>query len=241
MRQSLHAARLALAGYVLSGWVLGDVLMVLAVVAVSTGGNDPRSTHPAVAYFFGLHGADFLAVTALGTVLLVRRTVGMRSYVVLSRLTTRAAYVAGVVLASAALRLPQLALLVGLGLATGRMQGADVTTVLAGSAGLLGNAVLAGTVAVGLMPPFSGRRELILAVLFAAAVLAPVSGPPAPAGAVQQVLQLPLWPASVNIRAGALAAITGQEALALSLEAAYVVAIVLIAGRRFEARDLLYT
>ncbi len=238
MRQAIAVARLTVDSYVRSGWAAGEVVLVLVLVAISTGGGDPRSPHPGAAYFFGLHGVDFLGATVLGTVVLVRRTVGARSLVVLSRLTSRTAYVGGLTLASAALRVPLLVLLIGLGLATGRLPAADLAAAPAAGLGLLANAALAAAVTVGLMAPFGGRRELLAAVAYGVLTLAPARDLPPLAGDVQAVLQLPLWPVAAIYQAGAMAALTPAELLALPLVAASAVGVVLAAGRRFAGPDV---
>src|SRR5262249_35234675 len=143
--------------------------------------SDPKSPHPVAAYFFGLHGVDFLAITALGAVVMVRRTVGVRTPVVLARLGARGAYPAGLVLASAALRVPLLLLLLGVGMGTGRLAPADLVAAPAAGAALLANAALVGALTVGLMAPFSGRRELLLAVVYGVVTLAPAIDLPGPA------------------------------------------------------------
>lgn len=239
VRQAVAVARLTLASYVRSGWVGGEVLLLLGVVAISTGGSDPKTPHPVAAYFFGLHGVDFLGITALGAVIMVRRSVGVRSLVVLSRLGSRSAYPAGLVLASAALRVPLLVLLVAFGLGTGRLGAGDLVAAPAAGAALLANAILAGAVTVGLLAPFSGRRELLLAVLYAVATLAPAIDLPAAARAAQAVAQLPLWPVAANYQAGAMATATPAELVAVPVVLAYAVAVCLVAGHRFARRDLL--
>jgi hypothetical protein len=238
LRQSVAVARLTLASYVRSGWAAGEVVLLLGVVAISTGGSDPRSPHPVAAYFFGLHGVDFVGITALGAVVMVRRSIGLRTLVVLSRLGSRASYPAGLVLASAALRVPLLALLVALGLGTGRLGAADLVAVPAAGAALLANAVLAGAVTIALLAPFSGRRELLLAVVYAAAMLAPAIDLPEPARAAQAIAQLPLWPVAANYQAGATASALPVELLTIPLVAAYAAAVSLVAGLRFARRDV---
>lgn len=239
MRQAAGVARLALDSYVRSGWVIGDVLLVVVLIAISTSGSDPRSAHPVAAYFFGLHSVDFVAASILGTVLLVRRSLGLRSLVVLSRLRSRTAYPAGLALAAGVLRVPQLALLVALGAATGHLPAADLVAVPAASVGLLANALLAVAVTVALLSPFSGRRELLGALLYAAAALVPVTGLPPLAAHLQGVVQLPLWPLSVNGQASSVAALTPPQLAAVPLTAAAAVLVLLAAGRRFRERDVL--
>ena len=239
MMQAVAVARLTIASYVRSGWAVGEVVLVLAVVAISTGGSDPKSPHPVAAYFFGLHGVDFLAVTALGAVIMVRRSIGRRSLVVLSRLGSRTAYPTGLVLASAALRVPLIVLMVALGVGTGRLPAGDLVAVPAAAAALLANAVLVAALTVGLLAPFSGRRELLLAVLYGVVALAPAIDLPPLARQAQAVVQLPLWPLAANYQAGAMATLTLGELVAVPLVAAYVVAVCWVVGRRFAHRDLL--
>lgn len=241
MRQTVAVARLTLASYVRSGWAVGEVVLILAVVAISTAGTDPKSPHPAAAYFFGLHGVDFLAVTALGAVIMVRRSVGRRSLVVLSRLGSRTAYPAGLVLAAAALRIPLIVLLVALGVGTGRLPAGDLVAVPAAAAAMLANAVLVSALTVGLLAPFSGRRELLAAVLYGVVTLLPAIDLPPLARQAQAVAQLPLWPLGANYQAGAMATLTAAELVAVPLVAAYAVAVCWAAGRRFARRDLLLT
>jgi hypothetical protein len=239
VRQSIAVARLVVASYVLSGWAVGEVVLVLALVAFSSSGSDPKSPHPVAAYFFGLHGIDFLGATALGAVIMVRRSVGSRTLVVLSRLESRGAYLGGLVLASAALRVPLLVLLIGLGLATGRLPPEDLVAVPLVAPGLLANAALVAAVTIGLMAPFSGRRDLLAAVGYGVVVLAPVIDLPPVAREVQSVVQLPLWPVAIDYQAGAMANLVPAELLAVPLVVAGAAGVCVVVSRRFAARDLL--
>jgi hypothetical protein len=227
------------ASYVLSGWALGEAIIVMAVVAFSSAGSDPTSPHPTAAYFFGLHGVDFLGATALGAVIMVRRSLGVRALVVLSRLGSRTTYLAGLVLASAALRVPLLVLLVALGVGTGRLPPGDLVALPLVVPGLLANAVLVAAVTIGLMSPFGGREERLVAVVYGILVLLPVIDLPSLARQAQGVIQLPLWPVSVNYQAGYQATALPAELIAVPLVLACAVGLCLVIGRRFAGRDLL--
>ena len=239
VRAAVAVARLVVASYVRSGWAAGEAVIVLAVVAFSSAGSDPASPHPAAAYFFGLHGVDFLGATALGAVIMVRRSIGLRSLVVLSRLESRTTYLAGMVLASAALRVPLLLLLVALGVASGRLPVGDLVAVPLVAPGLLANAVLVGAVTIGLLSPFGGREERAIALVYGIVALVPVLDLPALARQAQGVIQLPLWPVGINYQACYQAAALPAELVAVPLVLACAAGLCLVIGRRFAARDLL--
>jgi hypothetical protein len=238
VRASVAVARLVVASYVRSGWAVGEAIVVLALIAVSTGGSGP-GPHPGAAYFFGLHGVDFVGATVLGAVVMVRRSLGLRALVVLSRLESRTTYLVGLVLASAALRVPLLVLLIGLGVAGGRLPPGDLLAVPLVAPGLLADAVLAGAVTVCLMSPFADRSERLVALVYGIAVLLPVATLPAVAHQVQGIVQLPLWPASVNYQACYLATFVPAELIAVPLTLACAAGLCALVGRRFAERDLL--
>jgi hypothetical protein len=239
LRQAVAVARLVLASYVFSGWALGEAIIVMAVVAFSSAGTDPASPHPAAAYFFGLHGVDFLGATALGAVIMVRRSLGVRALVVLSRLGSRTTYLAGLVMASAALRLPLLVLLVALGVGTGRLLPGDLVALPLVVPGLLANAVLVASVTIGLMSPFGGREERLVALVYGVLALVPVIDLPSLARQAQGVIQLPLWPLSVDYQAGYQATALPAELIAVPLVLACAAGVCMVIGRRFAGRDLL--
>jgi hypothetical protein len=238
-RAALAVARLVVASYVRSGWAAGEAIIVLALVAFSTGGTDPTSPHPAAAYFFGLHGVDFLGGTALGAVIMVRRSLGVRSLVVLSRLESRTTYLVGMLLASAALRVPLLLLLVALGVGTGRLPPDELVAVPLVAPALLANAVLVGAVTICLLSPFGSRGELMVAIVYGVLALLPVATLPTVAHQAQGVVQLPLWPVSVNYQSCYQAIFLPAELLSVPLVLAYAAGLCALVGRRFAERDLL--
>src|SRR5438270_2579238 len=98
---SLVVARFTLLSYIRSGWILGDIALVWLLYALfflEFGGN--------VAYFFGTAGQGLGALAILGTVVMVQRAMSARVYLPLSRLTSRSAYIRGLVIATGVLRVP---------------------------------------------------------------------------------------------------------------------------------------
>ena len=98
---SLTIARFTLVSYIRSGWILGDIVLVWLLYAIfflEFGGN--------VAYFFGTAAQGLGAVTILGTVVMVQRAMNARVYLPLSRITSRSAYIRGLVIATAVFAYP---------------------------------------------------------------------------------------------------------------------------------------
>src|SRR5438067_2108996 len=113
---SLMVARFTLVSYIRSGWILGDVVLVWLLYAVfflEFGGN--------VAYFFGTGGQGLGALAILGTVVMTQRAMSARVYLPLSRLTSRSAYVRGLVIATGVMRVPLFLLLMVLAMSYHRV------------------------------------------------------------------------------------------------------------------------
>lgn len=109
---SLTVARFTLVSYMRSGWILGDIVFVWLLYAaffLEFGGN--------VAYFYQIAGQGLGALAVLGTIVMVQRAMSARVYLPLSRLTSRSAYIRGLMIATGVLRIPLflLTLLLGAG------------------------------------------------------------------------------------------------------------------------------
>ena len=146
---SLTVARFTLVSYVRSGWILGDVVFVWLLYAIfflEFGGN--------VAYFFGTAGQGLGVLAILGTVVMVQRAMSARVYLPLSRLTSRSAYIRGLVIATGVMRVPLFLMLMLLALSyhhfspppcegIGRcIEGANVSNMTFGALGLLANCIV---------------------------------------------------------------------------------------------------
>src|SRR6185312_11186277 len=106
---SVTVARLTLASYLRSGWMWGEFVLVLVFLAALFFPY-PEST----AYFNGTSIFSLGALAILGPAIMVRQATSARTYLLLARLTSRAAYSRGLMLAAAALRLPLYLLLLAL-------------------------------------------------------------------------------------------------------------------------------
>jgi hypothetical protein len=229
---SVTLARLILESYLRSGWIWGEVVLVLTQFGalIEFTGN--------ASYWFGLMNLGLGAQTILGTTIMVRRSMGARAYIPLARLSSRAAYPRALVLASSALRVPLYALYLLLVVATGRMTDPQASWLFAGSVGLLAGCVVLAAVTVALCPPMASRehRIVFLAWLVLALYLYTYSGPLASALAV---VRMPLWPLTTAFAFGDSGTIGWLGVAALAIDALYVHGLLQTAELLLARRDLL--
>ena len=173
---TLVVARLTLRSYIRSGWILGDVVFVwlaYAIFFLEFGGNVP--------YFFGTAGESLGVLAVLSTIVMTQRAMSARVYLPLARLTSRSAYVRGVILASWVLRIPAFLLLMILAMSFHRFSPppcnptciADATfgSMTIGGIGLLVNCWILAALTVVLSIPIATRRIQILFFAWFALVL----------------------------------------------------------------------
>src|SRR5437016_532512 len=98
--QAATIARFTLLSYMKSGWILGDIVflwLLYAIFFLSFGGD--------VSYFYGTAGPGLAILAVLGTVIMNWRAMQAKIYLPLSRLTSRTAYVFGLIIATSTLRI----------------------------------------------------------------------------------------------------------------------------------------
>ncbi|HLI90942.1 MAG TPA: hypothetical protein VKV37_19790 [Ktedonobacteraceae bacterium] len=238
-RPELTVARFTLKSYVRSGWILGDIVFVWFLYALffyEFGGN--------VTYFYGTAGQGLGVLAILDTIVMARRAMSARLYLPLARLSSRSSYLRGLVLATAALRIPLF--LLTLLLAAGYhahipvlgIQGATVSNMLPGAIGLLLNCMILSTLTVALSTPIATRRIQIIFLAWLAGILYSNTNP----GIVAQyltVLRIPLAPLSASYGFGQGTAIDLYGAAMLLLAAGYIVGLTLLADFWLRRRDLI--
>lgn len=242
---SLTVARFTLVSYVRSGWILGDVVFVWLLYAIfflEFGGN--------VSYFFGTAGQGLGVLAILGTVVMVQRAMNARVYLPLSRLTSRSAYIRGLVIATGILRVPLFLMLMLLALSYHHfspppcegigqcIEGATMSNMTIGAVGLLANCIVIATLIVTFSAPIATRRARILLLVWFAAVLYSNTSP-GPVAAVLGVTRIPLIPLAICFNLGATGPIDWSGAAALLMMAVYVVGLTLLGAYWMRRRDLL--
>ena len=173
---TLVVARFTLRSYVRSGWILGDIVFVwltYAIFFLDAGGN--------VSYFFGTAGPALGVLSVLSTIVMTQRAMSARVYLLLARLTSRSAYVRGIILASSVLRIPAFLLLMILAISFHKFSPppcnplciADATfsSMTIGGVGLLVNCWILSALTVVLSIPIATRRIQIIFLAWFALVL----------------------------------------------------------------------
>lgn len=236
---TLTVARFTLQSYIRSGWILGDIVIVWLLYAaffLEFGGN--------VKYFYDTAGQGLYALAILSTIVMTQRAMQARIYLPLARLSSRSAYVQGVILATGILRIPTFLLM--LVLAAGYhthipilgIQGATVSNMLPGVLGLLLNCIVLSTLTVVLSIPIATRRIQIVFLAWLVVVLYSNTNPTLIAQYLA-VTRLPLAPFAACHSFGATGIIDGYGLVMVILEVGYIVGLTLLADFWLKKRDLI--
>lgn len=240
----MTVARFTLVSYIRSGWILGDVVFVWLLYAIfflEFGGN--------VAYFYGTANQGLGVLAILGTVVMVQRAMNARVYLPLSRITSRSAYIRGLIIATAMLRIPLFLLLMVLAMLHHNfsppactigdcIQGATLSNMLPGAIGLLANCTVISTLIVIFSAPIATRRARILLLLWFAAVLYSNTSL-GPVAAVLSVVRIPLIPLTICYSLGTTQSIDWSGIGALAIMVVYVVGLTLLGEYWLKRRDLI--
>lgn len=240
---SLTIARFTLASYIRSGWILGDIVLVWLLYAAffyEFGGN--------VTYFYGSAAEGLAALAILGPVVMVQRAMSARVYLPLARLTSRSAYVRGLIIATGVLRIPLFLMLLVLAilyhghsntLCTPMcIEGATLSNMLVGAIGLLANSILISTLTVAFSAPLATRKARIVLLAWFVLVLYSNTSPDAVATTLG-VTRIPLIPFTLCYNFGINGTIGWSGLLALLIVAVYVAGLILLAQYWMARRDLL--
>ncbi|MBV9278508.1 MAG: hypothetical protein JOZ41_00355 [Chloroflexi bacterium] len=239
---SVTLARLTLESYARSGWLLGEVLMVLGMLAAFL---FPFTS--SVAAFYSIAGQGLAAVSVVGTVIMTRLAVGARVYPILARLPSPGTYSRGLMLATAALRIPLFLLLLLLALGLHRIEQAHAPALLVGSIGLLANCILLSGLTVALATPIGTRAARTVLVLWLLAASVPpmdvrALGLPTlarvPLEWLTAAAHVPLLPLLACADASTRGSLAWPDIWALTLVGLYLIGIAQVAAHAFERRDL---
>lgn len=234
---TITVARFTLRSYMGSGWILGDIVFVWLLYAaffLEFGGN--------VSYFFSTTGQGLGVLAILGTIVIVKRSMNARLYLPLARLTSRSAYLQGLMLATCVLRIPSylLMLLLGGGYHTHApsfgIQGASFGNLLLGSIGLLINCIIVSILTIVLSLPITTRRIQIIFLAWLAAVLYVGNN----ANPYLSIIHFPIAPIAVCFSLGT-TTIGWYELYMVLVAIGYIVALVWLASYWFSRRDLIFS
>ncbi len=235
---ALTVARFTLKSYVKSGWILLDIVLIwlfYATFFLEFGGD--------VSYFFATTNMCMSGLTLLSTIIIIRRAMQARVYLPLARLSSRSAYIRGIILATGILRIPQIFLMLLLcgGYHTHipifGITGATIGSILAGLLGQLLIMAIIGALTTILSTPIATRYIQMLFLCWLIIILYPNTNPLlAP---FFTLLKLPLLPliACYNL---SLTGIGWYELLMLILAVGYSVGLTMLADFWLSRRDLIF-
>jgi hypothetical protein len=107
---TVTVARFVLLSHFRSGWIIGDLVFIwllYAVLFLEFGGD--------VSYFYGTAGQGLSVLAILSTIVILSRSLNARMYLPIARLSSRGAYIRGIILATGCLRIPSFLLMLLLG------------------------------------------------------------------------------------------------------------------------------
>jgi hypothetical protein len=234
---SITIARLTLESYFLSGWMWTEFVLVLVFFAALF-----FPFQEDVPYFYGTSNWDLSAIAVLGAVIMVRQATSARTYVLLARLSSRASYNRGLMLAAAALRIPIFIFMLLLVLLAHRLINPTAEKMFIGSIGLLPTTILVSVLTVALSSPIATRLMRILFLTWIAVVLfsiRPIFFIPTSVLNVLGFVRIPLWPISACYQVSVSGTISLTGVLGMLLVAVYIIGLALVAGKWLERRELL--
>ena len=188
---------------------------------------------------------EALSVLAvLSTIVLTQRAMTARMYLPLARLSSRAAYIKGLIVATAFLRVPSflLALILAAGFhshvpAFG-IQGATFSNMLPGAVGLLLNTIFVATLTVVLYRPLATRLLQIIFLLWCAAMLYSTSNINIVAQYLS-VVRLPLLPVTICYSLGTGGMLDIYNLAMVLVIISYIIALIFLAIFLLNRRDLI--
>ena len=234
---SMTIARLTLESYFRSGWMWAEFVLVLVFFAALF-----FPFQEDLPYFYGTSNWDLSAIALLGAAIMVRQATSARTYVLLARLSSRASYSRGLMIAAAALRIPIFLFMLLLVLVAHRLINPTADKIFLGALGVLPITILVSVLTVTLSSPIATRLMRILFLVWIAVVLfsiSPIFTIPSSVLNILAIVRIPLWPISACYQVSVTGTISLSGILGLLLVAVYIIGLALIAGIWLERRELL--
>ncbi|HEX9132685.1 MAG TPA: hypothetical protein VF844_10355 [Ktedonobacteraceae bacterium] len=234
---AITVAHLTLESYFRSGWMWAEFVLVLVFFAALF-----FPFQEDVPYFYGTSNWDLSGIAILGAAIMVRQATSARTYVLLARLSSRASYCRGLMLATAVLRIPIFLFMLLLVLLAQRLINPAADKMFIGAIGVLPNTILVSVLAVALSSPMATRLKRIFFLVWIAVVLfsiSPIFSVPASILNVLAIVRVPLWPISACYQVSVSGTIGLTGVLGMLSVAVYIFGLALIAGNWLERRELL--
>ncbi len=234
---SMTIAHLTLESYLRSGWMWTEFVLVLVFFAALF-----FPFQEDVSYFYGTSNWDLSAIAVLGAAIMVRQATSARTYVLLARISSRASYSRGLMIAAAALRIPIFLFMLLLVLFAHRLINPTADKMFIGALGVLPTTILVSVLTVALSSPIATRLMRILFLTWIAVVLfsiSPIFTIPSSVLNILAIVRIPLWPISTCYQVSVSGTIGLSSVLGMLLVAVYIIGLALVAGMWLERRELI--
>lgn len=230
---SLEIARFTLSSYLRSGWILLDVILVWFIYSVFFS-TSKLSAHA----FFDIAIPCMSAETILGSSIFVHRCMKANFYLSLARLSSRAPYIYGIMIASASIRIALYLLLLCTMIGVRNITDMSWLNMLSGSLGLIFIGLLCSLLTVTLSRPIATRPAQIVFLLWIVIVL--YTNTPAAINIAHylQIFEIPLRPIALCYQLSSQGTIDGWEWIGATLMLVYMAGIITLGTFWFSKRDL---
>ena len=229
--QTMTIARFTLLIYLKSAWSWGELIFVVSMAGVLF--KFPGDVN----YYAGVANGILSFTAFVGTAILVHRSMTARLYLPLSRLHSRAAYMRGVIIAAAVLRIPLYLAFQISALALAGITGATFGNMLIAALGGITLSIVASVITATFSPPQATRMARIILLTWFAVML--YSSTSAPLAAVIEFTRIPLAPLAACYTATLTGVVTLWTLAGFVLSCGYVIGLTWLASHWLERRDLI--
>ena len=230
---SLEIARFTIFGYMRSGWILLDIVLTWLIFSVFFSASSVRTNE-----FFSLASPGMAAEAVVSSIIITHRAMRANSYLPLSRLSSRAPYLYGIMLAASVARIPLYGLLLLTTLIGSSITDMTWLNMLSGSFGLLLICTFCALITVTLSKPIATRLARIIFLSWIILALYAVSPLTNPIRQYFNIVQVPLQPIALCYQFGVQGFISGWGWFGAALLILYMGLVVFIAKYWFAKRDL---
>jgi hypothetical protein len=229
--QTMTIARFTLLIYLKSAWSWGELIFVVSMAGVLF--KYPGDLN----YYAGVANGVLCFTAFVGTAILVHRSVSARLYLPLSRLSSRAAYMRGVIIAAAGLRIPLYLAFQASALALRGITGANFENMLIAALGGITLSIVTSVLTATFSPPQATRLARIILLAWFAVML--YSSTSAPLAAVIEFTRIPLAPLAACYTATLTGVVTFWTLLGFVLSCGYMLGLTWLASHWLGQRDLI--
>src|SRR5579864_1669911 len=194
---SLEIARFTLFGYMRSGWILLDIVLIWLIFSVFFSASSVSTNE-----FFSLASPSLAIEAIVSSIIMTHRAMRANSYLPLSRLSSRSPYLYGVMIAASVPRIPLYGLLLLITLVGSSITDMTWLNMLSGSFGIILVCTLCALLTVTLSKPIATRLTRIFFLSWVVLAFYAASPLANPIRQYLSIVQVPLQPIALCYQFG---------------------------------------